>query len=74
MGILKYLLTEIGYDTSEESTESLISIARRHCEETNFHGNKDKYLPITNMEQALNYFNNNGFEVRYKYAPSIKLK
>lgn len=74
MGILKYLLTEIGYDTSEESTESLIRIARQHCEETNLRGNKDEYLPIENLEQAIHYFNNNGFEVRYKYAPSVKIK
>ena len=71
MGIKKYLLTEIGYDTSEESTETLIEIANRHCVET---GRYQTYGHMRNVKEAIKYFNECGFEVRYKYLPMIKLR
>lgn len=56
-----YLLTEIGYDTSVETEESLIQIAQCHCEQ---YDDRTMYLPIDTLEKAVKYFEDFGFEVK----------
>ena len=56
----KYYLTEIGFDTSCETEESLIRVAHSHCIS---YEDRESFLPIDTVEKAINYFENYGFTV-----------
>ena len=56
-----FLLEEIGFDTSIESKDSLISVANHHC---NSYPRRTEYLPINTVDEAIYYFENNGFKVK----------
>lgn len=60
-----YKLTEIGFDETLETEESLIAVANYHCKS---YGQKRKhYLPINTVDDAIKYFTENAFEInRYK--------
>ena len=55
-----FLLEEVGFDTSVESKDSLISVANYHC---NSYPRRTEYLPINTVDEAIYYFENNGFKV-----------
>lgn len=56
-----FLLEEVGFDTSVESKDSLISVANHHC---NSYPRRTEYLPIDTVDEAIYYLENNGFRVR----------
>lgn len=56
-----FKLTEIGFDTSIESADSLIEIAQDHC--SSYTDDRVKLLPIDTLDKAIRYFTNYGFEV-----------
>lgn len=55
-----FLLEEVGFETSMESEGSLIAAANFHCKS---YSDRDKYLPINTVDEAIDYFENNGFKV-----------
>jgi len=55
-----YKLTEIGYDTSIETEQSLIVVAQEHCSS---YDDREQYLPIDTVDKAINYFETHAFEV-----------
>lgn len=55
-----YLLTEIGYDSSRETAETLVDIANEHCSS---YEDRQEYFPITTVAEAIKYFNTFGFQV-----------
>lgn len=56
-----FILTEIGFDTSIETADSLIKIAQEHC--SYYNDERKELLPIDTLSKAINYFNNYGFKV-----------
>lgn len=55
-----FYLTEIGYDTSIETENSLIEVANTHC---NSYTDRKQYLPINTLSKAIKYFKENGFNI-----------
>lgn len=56
----RFLLEEVGFETSMESEGSLIAAANFHC---GSYSDRDEYLPINTVDEAIDYFENNGFKV-----------
>lgn len=57
----KFLLTEIGFETSVEDEKSLIVIAEYH--RGSYDDERMNLSKISTLKQAINYFNNYGFTV-----------
>lgn len=57
----KFLLAELGYDTSEETETSLIEIAEQH--RSSYDDERVELHKIETLRQAISYFTNYGFEV-----------
>lgn len=58
----KFLLTEIGFDSSEETENSLIKVAEDHRK--SYDDERKLLPPITTVEKAVEYFERYGFEVK----------
>ena len=58
---MNYKLTEIGFDTSIETAESLIEIAECHCR--SYDDERVDIPTIDTVEKAIEYFENYGFKV-----------
>ena len=57
---MKYKLTEIGFNSSIETAESLIATAQTHCEQ---YEDRKHYLPIDTVEKAIKYWTECSFAV-----------
>jgi hypothetical protein len=57
---VRFLLEEVGFDTSMESVGSLVEAANFHCTS---YPDRNEYLPINTVDEAIDYFENNGFKV-----------
>lgn len=55
-----YSVEEIGFETSYESVSSLLFLARYHCES---YEDRQAYLPIDTVSEAIKYLTENGFKV-----------
>ena len=64
-----YILTEIGFDSSYETEETLIEIAQYHCEH---YEEREKYLPIDTFEKAIKYFKKYGFTVEKMFGSEFR--
>ena len=58
---MNYIVTEIGFDSSVETDESIIEVANEHCGN---YEDREHLLPINTVEKAINYFENFGFTVQ----------
>lgn len=57
---MKYKLTEIGFNSSIETAESLIATAQTHCKQ---YEDREHYLPIDTVEKAIKYWTECSFAV-----------
>lgn len=56
----KFMLVEIGFDSSVETSDSLVVAAREHCKG---YDDRERYLPIDTVDQAIKYWEDFGFRV-----------